>query len=454
VTLTDTRYLELHRGKWRVVVPVPRRLHDKLGTKLKRSLGTDSLVQANRLKHLVIAELRRQIDRASDTRPGDPLVEEALSLRHQLAAVRSRDEEEMLQFAVGLRAEELRGEPIGEDFDPDRGPRPVYDSVREKRAGSFLRIARGIATPIALEHEKFILQSATKKRTKGDDRRAIKLLLDWCERKGISPFLEAITKKVAVQFLDDLPGLIPGKTAVTGNKYVSRLRAYWSWLENRHVVDTNVWRGRRLVVAPRRHEEKPREFTDKEVKTLLEGPASDAMHDLMMIAALSGARLDAIVDLKVKDCANGRFIFKPQKKEPGPREVPIHSALKEIITRRTKGKAEGDDLFPEYPVPKANSQRERSFRAANQFVKYRRKVGVDDVISGSRRSRVTFHSFRRWFITKAEQADQSGDIIALVVGHKRSGMTLGTYSGGALFEQKRKCVEAVRLPAFRRMRRR
>jgi hypothetical protein len=55
-------------------------------------------------------------------------------------------------------------------------------------------------------------------------------------------------------------------------------------------------------------------------------------------------------------------------------------------------------------------------------------------------------SFRRYFITKAEQADQMEHIIAVVVGHKRTGMTLGRYSGGPLLEQARRCVEAVKLP--------
>jgi integrase len=65
---------------------------------------------------------------------------------------------------------------------------------------------------------------------------------------------------------------------------------------------------------------------------------------------------------------------------------------------------------------------------------------------GKRRSRVNFHSFRRWFITMAERADQPESIIAVVVGHKRASMTLGVYSGGPLMEQARRCVEAVSLP--------
>jgi integrase len=107
------------------------------------------------------------------------------------------------------------------------------------------------------------------------------------------------------------------------------------------------------------------------------------MHDLMMIAALTGARLEAIVDLRARDCEAGLLTFKPQKKEKSARGVPIHSALVDLVARRTKGKSGADDLFPEYPVPKrSTSQRERSFRASNEFTEYRRSVGVEEVVPG------------------------------------------------------------------------
>ena len=51
-------------------------------------------------------------------------------------------------------------------------------------------------------------------------------------------------------------------------------------------------------------------------------------------------------------------------------------------------------------------------------------------------------------ITKAERAGQPPHIIEAAVGRKRSGMSLGRYSGGpGVKEQMRACVEAVRLPA-------
>ena len=57
---------------------------------------------------------------------------------------------------------------------------------------------------------------------------------------------------------------------------------------------------------------------------------------------------------------------------------------------------------------------------------------MEEAIAGGRRSLVNFHSFRRYFIAKAEQADQMEHIIAVVVGDKRTGMALGRYSGGPL----------------------
>ncbi len=167
----------------------------------------------------------------------------------------------------------------------------------------------------------------------------------------------------------------------------------------------------------------------------------------MIIAALTGARLDAIICLKVGDCVGDAIRFKAQKKESGARLVPIHSRLAEVIKRRCADKAPEDDLFPEWPGPKkVGSRRERSFKMSNRFTDYRRKIGVDEVIPGNRRSRVNFHSFRRWFITAAERAGVPEATISSLVGHSRAGVTLGIYAEGPTLDAARAEIEKVRLP--------
>ncbi|WP_245497671.1 site-specific integrase [Rhizobium ruizarguesonis] len=450
---SDRMFLERHGNQWRVVVNVPKGLHAKLGTKLKKALGTDSLTEANRLKWDAIAELKANIAHAAN-----PLlaVEAARSTSRQQAIQKAVHFAEQRKRAfdpasldeideeIDWQAESLAGRPIGDD---ERG-HEVFDPERLRLATDFSQLARGDKTPLDLHHEKFLAMSHVKARTSADDKRALNLLKEWCSKAGVPPYLQAITKKEAVRFCDELPNLTANLTPVTLNKYVSRLSVYWTWLENRHEVESNVWRGRRLREPQQTTDQKERPFTDDEVKVLLKGPAEPEMDDLMRIAALSGARLDAIVCLKVKDCRDdGVFVFKPQKKEPGPRLCPIHPDLIAIVERRKKGKAPEDDIFPEWPgVKKSTSLRERSFKTSNEFTAYRRSVGVEDRREGKRRGLVNFHSFRRWFITKAEQAGQPESTIAVVVGHKRQGMTFGVYSGGPLLEQARQCVEAVKLP--------
>ncbi|WP_336488231.1 tyrosine-type recombinase/integrase [Methylobacterium nigriterrae] len=448
---SDTRYLEQNHGKWRVTIAVPRDLHGKLGTRLKRQLQTDSLAIANQLKWQVVSELKAEIDRARRGAGGAPsrtdiLTREAIMLANERAKAQTDDDLDTLDYVVGLRADELRGDPVAVEPDHRGRPEYIYDPQRDAAAGHFRALAMGEATPIGLHHERFIASANLKARTKGDDYRAVKFLVAWCERNRVPATLEAITRKVAVRFTNDLPGDAGGQSATTLKKYLNRLSRYWQWLQAQEMVAVDVWsRIHRLLPAVAKGPEE-RSFTDAEVARLLTGRASQQMDDLMRLGALTGARLDVIVDLKVKDCADGLLTFKPQKKETKPRSVPIHPALVEIIERRCKGRSGEDDVFPEWPPSKGSSERERSFKASNAFTIYRRKVGVDEVIAGKRRSLVNFHSFRRWFITKAEQAGQPENIIAAVVGHKRKGMTLGRYSSGPLIAQARQCVEAVKLP--------
>ena len=124
----------------------------------------------------------------------------------------------------------------------------------------------------------------------------------------------------------------------------------------------------------------------------------------------------------------GMFRFKRAKKEKRAREVPIHSKLKAIVKRRCEGMKPEDFLFPD--LPDATALRPRSASTSQAFTRYRRVLGIDETPPGKRTSNVDFHSFRRWFITQAEQAGQHPHIIEAVVGHRRQGESMGRYSQG------------------------
>ena len=444
----NREHLEQHRGKWRVSIAVPKALHHKLGTRLKRSLNTDSLTIANQLKWPIIHEFKALIAQGGGSKTDIRAIAE--EFRRQRKRAQSDDEAEEIETHISATIDHLLGPSIGENVDPSGEPHPVYAPERAREAAEFSKVLHGRATPIEQHHVHYMGQLTVKPRTQSDDLRAIGLLQRWCADSGIDAHLQSFpTRRSALAFADDLQAMEPNLSPVTLNKYLRRLSRYWQWLEKREEVASDVWKGVVLPVPEQAHDEKERPFTEEEMKKLLSGDAPQEMHDIMRIAALTGCRLDPIVCLRVRDCENGTFLFKPQKREKAARLCPVHSDLIEIVERRTRGKAPDDPIFPEWPAPKkSTSNRERSFKTSNQFTAYRRRVGVKDELPGRRRSLTNFHSFRRWFITEAERADQPGDLIAAVVGQKRAGIALGLYSAGPKLEQARRVVEAVRLPSL------
>ena len=453
--MPDTRFLErTSSGKWRVTIAVPRDLQKKVGkTRLKRALATDSLITAQALRWPIVAEMKKELERHRSGKPSSPRVKEAWEYRAYLERAKEPHEQEALDNAISLRQEQILGDPIGEhEADPINGEDagPIYDPDRLREAKVFGGIARGEGTPIASALGLYHGQKDRKARTMTDDTRAVEYLEDWCRQAGTEPFIEKMTRRTAGRFISEY--LLGGMKAApitrrTTNKYISCLSGYWKWLEARGYVEANIWQGQSLPKAKVRDEEKERAFTDEEVAKLLSGkPTKPYLMAMMRIAALTGARIGAIAELRASDVQDGVFRFFPQKRETGVRLVPIHSQLVSTIESLTKGRSGDDPLFPELPPPPPGSPLERSMPAVKLFGRYREKLGVKDPIEGQRRDRVNFHSFRRWFITKAEQANQPESTIAAVVGHKRPGITFGTYSQGPAQEQFRTCVEAVKLP--------
>ena len=433
-----------------MTVAVPKALQSRLGTRLKRSLNTDSLAVANAIKLGVVQELKDQIARAEGKSNDEYafVMREAARLRKEAVRLEEYERRDFTE-ALDERTYEIIGGAIGReivDFDGEQVVVDVYDPGREALAKTFRSAALGNSSPIDSYLDEYRqARLRVKKRTEGDLVRGLDRLKTWCLANGIQNDVNAISSKVAKDFTEALSNelLLAPRTV---KKYVSRLNLYWKYIKYRQYVPENPWLQVEVMVESTEEDESERPFTDTEVAKLLMGPAPQALKDVMMIGALTGARLDAIVDMRVGDTEHGCFRFKPQKKEKRHRYIPIHPELKAIVERRRDGKKPDDELFPEYPPNSVDSQRERSFKTSNHFTEYRRSVGVDEQIEGKRRSLVNFHSFRRWFTSRAEQAGIDDALISAVVGHKRGSITLDVYSEGPAIKAARKCVNSVKLP--------
>lgn len=313
--------------------------------------------------------------------------------------------------------------------------------------------------PIDHHLEHYLTEAALAFKTTNERRNLVKSFSRWAFKEALT--LPRIDRQTAGRYYTEHIAKLHPSTA---KKHLGSVKLYWDYLIMRgHVQGENPWEKQTLSNRKRRVERgsdvRERPFTEKEISTLLYSDYPKGMRkdfqqqiaDAIRISALSGMRLAEIITLWVEEClldehGIGFFNIQQGKTSAAARKVPIHPDLIEIVRRRTYGKKPQDWLFHEL-----TKERDPSDIFGKRFAKYREKLGVDDKQKGRRRSLVNFHSFRRWFVTEAERAGQPESTISQVVGHEegRKSITFKVYSGGTSDEQRRCCVEAVKLPNAR-----
>lgn len=443
----DYAYLTQPRGDgttWYAVVSVPRPLKGKFGGRkaLVRSLATNSIEVARAARWGAVRDLKAQIQNTvlGETAEASPFRDEALKWRDYLSGVSDPSERDIALDRIIDRAEEI-GTRGGSSSD----------ASSSDEARGFAELATGRATPIRTYVDRWLEMTTYAERTKADARTAVEQLCEWLKETGRPDFIERIDDRTAADFRDE--GLLQRKVhRKTANKKLSALRQYWKWLGTSFGLRPNPWLEKSLPkpkahrIAPDAADAPERPFTDQEVRTLLTGNADKDLADMMRIAALSGMRLDEIGQLRIADCQGNIFTVQSGKTGAAVRSVPIHSALQPIIRKRSEEKEPKAYLFP--TLQNTGWDDNRTMAVSKRFTTYRRGLGVDDRRDGARRSKINFHSFRRWFITRAEEAGNPENVIAAIVGHERGGITLSVYSQPNLRGRMRRCVESVGLPSM------
>ncbi|WP_342108704.1 integrase [Methylobacterium sp. SI9] len=443
-------YLTVHDGLWRVSMGVPRELRDQLGSRLVKSTGTASKAQAKLIRDMVVPQFKKKIEDAWKARGGKRNTLLHIALEHRRLMEESDENLQcFMEQGARERIEEILNEGASyvDEHTPDgiverRIPRP--DAVQA--VAEFKRVMRG-DTPIAFHHEEFVKELKTKARSKLDEPRALGILLDWLESQDIEPYIENVNKRAALRFMKYMDAHSDLSWASKA-KYFGRIKFYWSWLVRNEYAKENPFHDLGLERPETARADDERPYTDGELQKILMGKPleGDKLLDVVKVAALTGARLDAVVDLQVGGLADGYFTFKPQKKERDERDVPVHPDLMEIVARRIKGKLPEDDFFPEWPAPPNTSVRARSAYFSKRYTKYTSDIGVRDERDDKRRSLTNFHSLRRWFITEMERARVREGLISAIVGHRRKGLTFGLYSDGPEFQEATEAIARIKLP--------
>ncbi len=456
--------LEWHGSSIRVSVTVPPSRRGAVGAaKLREVLTTTDPLEAEREKVDVIKRLRDRIKSPKGKLPVivQDFTEEAMSWREAVA----NDDDGDALYALDARVDAVR------------------QAAGQGAAQSFAAVAAGQQTPLKLALTPFFREKRYAKGYSDDISRSVGWLADWLEAKGHRVTVEAVTKRIAGEFIHERM-ILTNTHHKSANRAISCLTSYWTYLGKRWGQAENPWTGQSiekrvvrseadLLAGPQSADKRP--FTDDEVKTLLagvgrgsvvhKGSVATVLPDFCKMAALTGMRVDEIAGLRVSDIGKDSITISHSKTAAGfRRTVPVHPDLADIVATRIKGKKPGDYLFHELPEQDADSKRGRGAPVSQVFTRERRRLKVDErPLPGQRQSNIDFHSFRRWFVRKAADALDKGAkgysvwTIAEVVGHAVEnaslegiklplGLTMSRYAGDASGEAKRACVLAVKLP--------
>lgn len=408
---------------------VPRELRAVLGkSNLLINLQTQDISIAERMKPYALAEIARQLDTARHSAGMSGLDAKAMQWRSsQVAVPLGADCDSSAEHAAA--AEEIKDLIICEEAEQ------IESLHGADAAQRFFDIAEGRATPVAYYLDNYLAEAHVADNTRTERSAAIRRFAGWAKNY----LLEQITRKAAGKYVSEV---LAKYHPATANKHITALSGYWKWLAKRGHIEDNPWKAQSFKV-PRNDE---RAFTDREISTLLNGCQLPKYRDAMAILTLSGLRADELFALRVEHCGDG-FFHVVRSKTGEPRKVPIHSRLHGIVRERTSGKMPGSFLLHEWGEPKNPiTGQGRSVRFVKWFVRYRRRLGIDDREPGMRRSRANAHSFRRWFATKADHANIQERTIQSVLGHRPQAVLLQSYARARSDSQLIDCVEAVHLP--------
>ncbi|WP_293676817.1 tyrosine-type recombinase/integrase [uncultured Phenylobacterium sp.] len=399
-----------------------------------RSLRTKSKAEALKRFDIEAGRVRAGIEKV---RP--KTLKENVAYWQALRATGTTDAD----VAYDREIERRLGPVLGEVTDELGEVEPAYDPKREAEALEFAGLVNGTRIPVEYLVDDFIGASPVSLRYVSRIKLAVRQLGEFLRGRPAGNNLRAVDRRTASDFIAHL--VKTERSVTTAKSKRSALSSYWDWLVTRRDAPENVWSGHKMPRQAGRAD--VREYTMDEMVALLRGTAEQPMADFIRVGALTGARESEIGALRVRDRVGGWLTIPKGKTEAAKRRLPIHSDLTDLVKRRSAGKRPDDYLFHDLPKS-AGKGRGRHEKMGERYTAYRRSVGVVDVREDGR-SRVDFHSFRRWFVTEAVRHSGHPEwVVSQIVGHAtgKQSMTIGTYFGGSLDEQLVAVVESVRLP--------
>lgn len=237
------------------------------------------------------------------------------------------------------------------------------------------------------------------------------------------PLLHGVTRAAVAAWVEDRKTEV---SAASVQREVTGIRAFWSYLRSREEISADA----PDPFADLRYKEKKKgaakakrqRFTPQELSALYKAARTakdEELADLIALAAYTGARREELAALKIEDAKGGWItIHEGQAKtEAGGRDVPVHPKIAPII-RRLRGKRTAGYLFADLDQDKYGK---RGDALGKRFSRLKTTLGHP--------ATKTFHSIRHTVVNMLEGAGVTENLAADIVGHKKTTMSYGLYSG-------------------------
>ena len=404
------RYLQKRRRRWYAVLEIPskqRKVFSK--SRFIQSLQTDSLSIAEVRLRPLIHKWKQLINEAKS--PNGDILSKVGMVR---ADIRNSITQDVPEWEIEMAHEEIA--TLSDD-----------DSL-------FLatQVAHGKSILLKEHIEEFIASLDNTPKTNDVMRtnlfRFAKTfpIPEDCTRASITNWVN----KELMQNLNLSP--------VTIRRVISNCKNYWDFLERTKGLTKEPPFHKILPPIPKRKNKasvtkKRKAFRSNDYQKLLSAcPTNDeTLHDLIMIAAHTGCRIEEICSLKLDQVSKDRIEVKDAKSEAGWRTVPIHSDIKDVIARHLNNRPDGYLLTG----LSLNKYGDRCNAVGKRFGRLKTRLGYG--------KDYVFHSFRRGFATKLENAMIPRTVVARLMGHELGDQTFGGYSDGLNFEQQKDAIEQI-----------
>lgn len=411
--------LTRRRRRWYAILDIPKTLQGHFGKRrFTKTLQTDSLDVAKRRAPVLIAAWKAQIEQAR----GNVAHDDTAYWQAQFAAAGTEAERANIRHQITLASEVPPTVVHSADTEPvEIEERLAAAAAKEQRQYD---LATGKVVRLADHIDGWLAEIDITPRNKVVATREINRFAEH------HPEVDEINRKQVQAWANILAlELAPA----TIRKRLSHLRSYWRYLV-RHDLAPDV-RPFDEIGLPRKKAAAREAFTVEEVRMLLDC-SERALHDLIALSAHTGARIEELCSLRVKDVNAGSFVIRAAKSDAGIREVPIHRDIADLMERL---KAQSQDGFI---IPGLRTDRHgyRSNAMGQRFSQLKRNMGFP--------SELTFHSLRRFVSSSLEAAGVAELISARILGHKMSSMSYGVYShsGATPLDEKRRALErAIRI---------